>query len=67
MVSRFTPSGRPANGCWIEGAVPRARVYKAIVGDRYRFFVGLAVPMLGTVLSYGRDLALSGACANHHE
>jgi hypothetical protein len=38
---------------------PRAQAHKTIVGDRYRFFVGFAVPMLGTVLSYGGDLSLS--------
>jgi Domain of unknown function (DUF4166) len=38
---------------------PRAQAYKTIVDGRYRFFVGFAVPLLGTVLSYGGDLTLS--------
>jgi hypothetical protein len=36
---------------------PRSKAYKTIVGDKYRFHVGFAVPLLGTVLSYGGDLA----------
>jgi Domain of unknown function (DUF4166) len=43
------------------GLFPKSQAYKTIVGDRYRFFVGFAVPMLGTVLSYGGDLSLSAA------
>jgi hypothetical protein len=35
---------------------PRSTAFKTIVGDKYRFHVGFAVPLLGTVLSYGGDL-----------
>jgi Domain of unknown function (DUF4166) len=35
---------------------PQSKAFKTIVGDRYRFHVGFAVPLLGTVLSYGGDL-----------
>ena len=32
--------------------LPQTTAYKRIEDDRYRFYVGIAVPMLGTVLSY---------------
>lgn len=35
---------------------PQSKAHKAIVGDKYRFHVGFAMPSLGTVLSYGGDL-----------
>jgi Domain of unknown function (DUF4166) len=41
------------------GLFPQSKAFKTIVGDRYRFQVGFAVPLLGTVLSYGGDLALT--------
>ena len=38
---------------------PRSKAFKTIVGDKYRFHVGFAVPFLGTVLSYRGDLSLA--------
>jgi hypothetical protein len=38
---------------------PRGEASKTIVGNRYRYFVGFAVPAVGTALSYGGDLTLS--------
>lgn len=37
--------------------LPRTTAYKRIENDRYHFYVGFSLPLLGTLLSYSGNLS----------
>jgi Domain of unknown function (DUF4166) len=44
--------------------MPRTLAYKKIEDNKYRFYVGFSLPLIGTVLSYSGLLVLSAAGVN---
>lgn len=57
---------------WLHGIrvplwlMPRTQAFKRVEGERYRFYVGLSLPLLGTVLSYGGLLNAAVAADTGH-